>query len=173
MELETMSLTIPYRLPDKQPNSTGNRIGDTSFNYTSKQPNQVGFIPYIYLPKNSIGKAHEQSIYSKVPLHTLQGKSKSNSTQDQCRVHPKGTALNRIQVRHISSVRGAESSYVPLKSLPLLQTVHTNIPPEALSDFRGYIRITLFEITAVQHRWPAPWPGVQPEETPESCLPGY
>ena len=45
MELETMSLTIPYRLPDKQPNSTGNRIGDTSFNYTCKQPNQVGFIP--------------------------------------------------------------------------------------------------------------------------------
>ena len=66
-----------------------------------KHPNQVGFIPYIYLPKNSIGKAHEQSIYSKVPLHTLQGKSKSNSSDYMCRVHPKGTALDRIKLRHI------------------------------------------------------------------------
>ena len=81
--------------------------------------------------------------------------------------------LKSFQRFNISPIRGAESSYVPLKSLPLLQTAHTNIPPEALSDFRGYIRITLFEITAVQHRRPAPWPGVQPEETPESCLPGY
>ena len=47
-----------------------------------------------------MGKARTEYL-SKAPLHILQGKPESNSTQDQCRVHPKGTALNRIQVRHI------------------------------------------------------------------------
>ena len=44
IELGTMSLTIP-----------------------DKQPNQVGFIPYIYLLTYSTGKGHEQSIYPKHP----------------------------------------------------------------------------------------------------------
>ena len=71
-----MSLTIPYRLPDKQPNSTGNRIEDTSFNYTCKQPNQVGFIPYIYLPTYRTGKARAQSIYPKHPYTLFKGNQK-------------------------------------------------------------------------------------------------
>ena len=39
----------------------------TSFNYTCKQPNQVGFIP-LYIPANiRTGKGHNQSIYPKHP----------------------------------------------------------------------------------------------------------
>ena len=77
-----MSLTIPDLLPDKQ-------------------PNQVGFIT-LYIPANIQYRQRIRTEYlSKVPLHTLQGKSKSTSTQDLCRVHPKGATLDRIQLRHI------------------------------------------------------------------------
>ena len=92
-----MSLTIP----DKQPNQTGNQVGNTSFNYTCKQPNQIGFIPLTIPALIGTGREHAQSIYPKYPYTHFKGKSKSSSTQDQCRVHSKGTTLDRIQLRHI------------------------------------------------------------------------
>ena len=50
-----------------------NRIGDTSFNYTCKQPNQVGIIP-LYIPALiGTGKVHEQSIYPKHPCPVIWG----------------------------------------------------------------------------------------------------
>lgn len=64
-----MSLTIP----DKQPNQTGNQVGDTSFNYTCKQPNQVGFIPLYISALIGTGKGHEQSIYPKHPYTYFKG----------------------------------------------------------------------------------------------------
>ena len=63
---------------------------------------------YIYLLSYSIDKGHEQSIYSKAPLSCYLGKPESSSTQDQCRVHPKGTTSDRIQLRHIH-IRNSQS----------------------------------------------------------------
>lgn len=80
-----------------------------AFNYTCKQPNQIGFIPYIYQLTYSTDKAHEQSIYPKYPCPVIWGKSKSTSTQDQCRVHSKGTTLDRIKLRHIH-IRNRQSA---------------------------------------------------------------
>ena len=92
--VSTKPLDIPILIPFKQSDKTGN---------------QVGFIP-LYIPANiSTGKGHEQSIYSKTPLPCSLGKSKSTSTQDQCRVHPKGTVLYRIQLRHIH-IRNRQSA---------------------------------------------------------------
>ena len=47
-----------------------------AFNYTCKQPNQVGFLP-LYIPANiSTGKGHKQSIYPKHPCPVIWGNQK-------------------------------------------------------------------------------------------------